>query len=713
MKKSLIYFAGAAVLLASACSEEQFNTEGQGKIALRTSVNSDVEVVSRASEQELADNCMIWISSEKGLVRRYNNLSEVPASIDLVTGRYIAEAWTGDSVSASWDKRWFKGREEFNVEAGKTTQVDLTCKIANVVASVKFAEGLEDYLSDITMTVGHDRGSLIFEGRDERKGYFMMPSTDTGLTYELKGTQADGSEFYFTDRIENVKPATEYILNVTYRVQDTQVGGAVLTVVVDENEITINNTIEVIGAPSIEGHGFDIKQPVTGEQGTIGRRTLYIASATALSEVVLRSDEFNKIPVIAGNDFELLGMTQDGIDAINAAGITFKHTFDAENNTSLLQLNFEETFTNALENGEYAIEIEATDDKGHTTNAVLSILISDAPVVTMPVNTSKVGTTFATLYASVAKEGLESAGFNYRKKGDADWTYVEGTINGAEVTVDLTGLDYWTSYEYAAVAGDFVSGIIESFTTLDGEQLPNSSFEIWGQEGKAIIFDTDYTNSFWDSGNHGSATMNKNVTTQNTNKAFIADGSYSVMLKSQFVGLGFIGKFAAGNIFAGKYLDTIGTNGVLGWGQGFTGTPKSVTFYARYIPGTVVSGSNKGSGDKMPVGATDQGIVYVALVDETLDTRDEKYNSHPCVVNTDSQQFFEKDGANVIAYGEVVFDKETEGTGLVKVTIPLEYYREGVTPSNIIFVGSASRYGDYFQGGEGSTLYLDAIHMDY
>lgn len=142
MKKIHLYMAGAALMaLTAACSEEQFNVDGEGQLVLRASVNSDMTVVSRATEDELAENCMVWISSEKGLVRRYNSLSEVPSEpIDLVTGHYVAEAWTGDSVSASFDKRWFKGREEFDVAAGQTAQVDLVCRIANVAASVKYAE---------------------------------------------------------------------------------------------------------------------------------------------------------------------------------------------------------------------------------------------------------------------------------------------------------------------------------------------------------------------------------------------------------------------------------------------------------------------------------------------------------------------------------------------------------------------------------------------
>ena len=55
----------------------------------------------------------------------------------------------------------------------------------------------------------------------------------------------------------------------------------------------------------------------------------------------------------------------------------------------------------------------------------------------------------------------------------------------------------------------------------------------------------------------------------------------------------------------------------------------------------------------------------------------------------------------------------TSGEDMVQVTIPLDYARTDARPVNIIFVASASRYGDYFCGCEGSTMWLDDIELVY
>lgn len=718
MKKIHLYIAGVALtILGAACSDDQFNTGGEGKLVLSASVSTDMEVVSRAVEQDLIDNCMVWISNEKGLVRRYNNFSEIPTEpIDLVAGSYVAEVWTGDSVPASFDSRWFKGYEKFVVAAGETAKVDLVAKIANVGATVRYAEGIEDVLSDFTMTIGHQGGSLIFIGREERRGYFMMPSFDKNLEFELKGTQIDGSEFIYNGIIENAKPATEYAIKVNYTPVTNEVGGAVFSIIIDETEIKVETDINVVGAPVISGYGFNINTPMISEKGTFTSKTVYVTSATKVTEIELSSNIFSTmIPVLGGNNFEILGMNEIGIKAIEEAGINYKYNYDETADETLVQINFDEAFLNSLDNGEYPILFKASDIKGKSTTATLNIIVSDATVMTEAIPEEAIGHYSATLYGSVAKDGVETVGFNYRLAGTDDWTSIEGTpvsrslAAGTVYTANITGLTDGATYEYVATAGDYVSTVTQRFTTLRCIQLPNAGFEDWyTYKSKIEIPGTDYTNNFWDSGNHGSTTVGGNITTKSSN--FKHSGNYSACLKSAYVVI----KFAAGNIFAGKYLATSGTNGVLGWGRPFSAKPKSVKIWVRYEPETVKS---RTAGDHLKNGDSDQGAIYMALLDDSK----QSYNNEqwPCVIKTASNakdsQLFDKDGANVIAYGEKFFleavgDGGTDG--MVQIEIPLDY-KSNKIPSNIIFVASASRYGDYFEGAEGSTMYIDDIELIY
>ena len=79
--------------------------------------------------------------------------------------------------------------------------------------------------------------------------------------------------------------------------------------------------------------------------------------------------------------------------------------------------------------------------------------------------------------------------------------------------------------------------------------------------------------------------MNKNVTKPES--TIKHGGNYSAKLESQFVGIGSIGKFAAGNAFIGKYLATDGTDGILGFGRPFATRPSALKVYVKYTPSEV------------------------------------------------------------------------------------------------------------------------------
>lgn len=209
--------------------------------------------------------------------------------------------------------------------------------------------------------------------------------------------------------------------------------------------------------------------------------------------------------------------------------------------------------------------------------------------------------------------------------------------------------------------------------------------------------------------------MKKNVTTPDTSVKH--SGNQSILLSSQFVGLGgFIGKFAAGNLFAGKYLKTDGTDGVLGWGRPCTSRPKALKVWVRYEPGTVDNG-----GSHIADGETDQGIIYVAVGDWAGQESDGE--TWPFVVKTkNSSSLFSTEkgiysGDGTIAYGEKVFTESyNDAENLKELTIELDYDNYGGTqrkPTSIIIVASASKYGDYFEGSGTSKMWLDDMELIY
>lgn len=55
----------------------------------------------------------------------------------------------------------------------------------------------------------------------------------------------------------------------------------------------------------------------------------------------------------------------------------------------------------------------------------------------------------------------------------------------------------------------------------------------------------------------------------------------------------------------------------------------------------------------------------------------------------------------------------TTVTEYKKFELNLDYRVTNRVPTYIVIVCSASKYGDYFVGGRGSTLYVDEFSLDY
>ena len=280
----------------------------------------------------------------------------------------------------------------------------------------------------------------------------------------------------------------------------------------------------------------------------------------------------------------------------------------------------------------------------------------------------------------------------YKEQSASSWqTASDVTVSGTKFTATLTGLSGSTTYNYR-VTVDGVAGSEQSFTTAGEVALENGGFESWYQEGDIYVPNASGS-SFWGTGNPGAASFIGNLTTPTSDA--VSGQAAKLESKNALIKLG------AGNIFTGDFsLD--GTNGILHFGQPFTTFPTALRLYYKYTSTTINRiGDEVGSLENLR-GRPDSCHIYVALSDK----------SEPYEIRTrpSVRKVFDKNDANIIAYGEFISGSST--SSYQQITIPLEY-RANRTPRYIVIVCSASKYGDYFIGGEGSTLWLDEMELVY
>lgn len=735
MKKIKNIFAPAALFAASlmalcSCSDEiPYDTgDGEGRLIIKTSISNDVKgSVSRGSragvtDDELAAKTLIWISNSKGVVRKYNGIGEVPAQgVWLLSDNYVAEAWTGDSVPASFEDKHFKAREEFAIGSGETRQLNLECKIANVVVVVDYDESVRDLVSECVFEAGHKAGKLTYEGLEAsgKPGYFMMPSFDKNISYTFtaKNNLNDGAVTKH-GAIENAKPGHKYTVHISQGDPSvSEFGAALFDIEVDETEIEVAEVIEIQMEPVITGLTHDISQPIVSTGGAFDECRLWVQSTSHIEYVEVECPAFTAYLGEGQTKFGVLSMSDEVRQKLEGYGFSYSlitHKNDPDNpQFEEMKLRFNENFLSIFAEGEHTVTITVHDANNLTGVAHVTFTSAKMQLDPLPSASPAVWADRVTLTATILNPDVTNAAIEWRRLGSQQWNRATPSAApaaraeaGTTITATVTGLTAGTTYEYRAVCDGYESKPY-TFSTEAAAQLPNAGFEEWDTSGKAYLVYASGGTMFWDSGNHGSSTMNKNVTVPATDKKH--SGTYSAKLESQFVGIGTIGKFAAGNLFVGKYLATQGTDGVLGWGRPFTSRPKALRGYVHYTPAAITDVASNAPAEYVK-GEMDRGIVYIAIVDNTKTA----YNSEswPCVVETKTTKLFDKNGANVIAYGEKVFEGATAGSDMVPFEITLDYRTEDVKACNIILTISASKGGDYFTGGP-SVMYVDDLELVY
>ena len=410
-------------------------------------------------------------------------------------------------------------------------------------------------------------------------------------------------------------------MHVTYTPSSSDNGGAFINIVIDETTIDSEDEILITVAPDIMGTSFDIKQGITGQPGMFDKKSVYITASSALKNVILDSQLLTAS--VGGNDIDLMTAEESVSDALRASGIEWFYVYNEAEDISNMKINLNEEWLNAIAAGEYVMDITAVDAVGKKSTVSMPLIVTNAKAeaVETAADAATTWATSATVCGRVLDSSVTDARIEYRKEGDTQWIAANTVTDGADLSAEISGLTPGTTYEYRVVCEGFESQS-KRVTTENALQLPNAGFEDWQVKSgrNATLIYAEGSEMFWDSGNHGSATLQKQVTTPDG--TYSHSGNYSALLSSQKVALFGIGRFAAGNIFVGQYLKTDGTDGILGWGRTFGSRPKALKGYVRYEPATISYNDcdKKALPEKYQemeshVGQMDQGAIYIVILD--------------------------------------------------------------------------------------------------
>lgn len=706
MKIRFLILTLLSVLLASCTSEISPEGEGTGYLHVSVGKNTDIDEILVKS---------IGTGDEVIALDIYRNGETEPSvsvsdwtefgTRELTTGHYRAVAYSGDNHSAAFDSPFYCGETDFVIARGKVANIDIECRLANVIVSTTFTQEIADNFQTYELTVSNGEGSLVFskdaEGGStlDKKGYF---SATGSLVWSLRlvnfsGEVYESSEYEALGGTEaDVKASQHYKFNFSVMPEE-ELGGGAFTIVLDDG-------LNVREIPLVLDFTQKDKPKFVNEDEFRGILEFYAGDANGKILEVMSPKEISSLKITHGSESmlsaglpyetELTGASEEFISALNGAGLNVSAVTPEVLESSL---DFTSFFA-SLPAGTYAFSV-------FIENVTGSNLKRDFEMTILPrVETDSYVNAWAR-FASVSgrwvtDEKPEGLTFRYRASGALEWIEMPAetvVIDEASrtFTAEITGLASGTSYEVCASCTLQPLASDVRFTTEQEQTLPNMSFDSWYQNGEvwypnASLSESDY---FWDTANGGSKALSVYPTVPEDN--LVVSGR-AAKLESKSVAL--VG-LAAGNIYTGKFVKAI-TNpfdpgAQLNWGVPFTARPVALKGYYHYLPKTVDQGNHNGMSGK-----TDIAQIQIMLTDW----------SGPFLIDTQTGTFVDVNGSDILAYGTIDLN---ETSGYQEVLIKIDWRNITKKPTYIVIVASASKYGDYFTGGVGSTLYLDEFELVY
>ncbi|MGQ7869475.1 DUF4493 domain-containing protein [Sunxiuqinia sp. sy24] len=237
----------AVCVLSSACrNDEPLPEEATGKLNLKVGLSLVVNEVENPLKSTSIENLKVEIfsSSSTEPVVTFAHVTDIPEALELSTGIYYATAVSENNPVAAFETPYYYGESEsFTIMEGETTQVGITCSLANIMLTVLYSDQVISSFTDYSTTVSNANGTLLFSMGEERAGYFNAGplSIESELGYSDGATSQTKT---ISGIIASPQPGKHYEIHVDAALND---GNAAFNISLDEIETEIITITDEIG----------------------------------------------------------------------------------------------------------------------------------------------------------------------------------------------------------------------------------------------------------------------------------------------------------------------------------------------------------------------------------------------------------------------------------------------------------------------------------
>ena len=640
---SKVKFLVAVVLsvLFAACSEEE-NLSQAGKSGFVVSLTESVRVESRRTPEEIGkpavDNFKLKITRQSDGIEAYNG-AYTSGLIPAPVGTYTLEAEQGDNPVLALDAPYYEGRDTAEVKEEEHTKVEISCKVANALASVVFDDDngmykFSDQFSSYGVKVAVPDTAIILRDGDGRSAYYRA---GTKPVFTFEGTLKDGTVEPVLLENEKLSADTTFAAGqhciIKLKLGATSSGVRVEISKVEVKKETISETIpmEWLPKPKVEAEGFDANNTLTFVETEQKQAALNLNLSSALQDIKLKFNfEDKQFATLDKEKTYLLSVPEEKAAIEEALGITLPNvgdkpeSIDLSNLLAKLQTNAGTSTTNTIE-----IDVQANNrwsseaKEGEEAPNLKYILTCNKPEFSIAVQPGNVWTKTFTIdeptitigNADILKEKLV---YQYKTAEESEW---HECSNGLEQVFSEHPSN--KAYQVRAFYREGIASNVVDVTLEEPAQLPNSKMDEWSNETYVKDggwFNDDETfysfnpwinggNPFWDTNNDFTTRHRHNdnaniyhyngfhaVSSVQGRNGFAAELRSTANGRGNMIGTIHDFNKVAGKLFTGTANVSMGTSGFFGDANGskdtyteeknasFNSRPTALTFYYKYAP---------------------------------------------------------------------------------------------------------------------------------
>lgn len=723
--------AGFALSLSiGACSQVSVDDDLTGQLSVNLSQDTSEDIVLKSLVDPAQDQifALDFIRTYKDGTSKSEFTCEhtqIPVEgVELPVGPYVIKASSGSNAEAAFGEPFYTGEASVNIVAGGSHSVDITAYLSNVKVTVDFSDEIKSNFKEYKVTVRNSRGgTLVFSNVSspstiDSEGYFRVGENET-LTWTLDIVNNKGVSYSTSDTYEGVKAKEHYNIRFDLGEKGEDIGGMYLTIRVDNS----TEVKDYFAGVDFDGHAAPSISVNPEFQKLLDAEEVMIPFGVEESKVVtLHAPKGLKNVIISHSDaglyaeglpyfVDLAEGSASQITALESIGV--KTTSSSYGAFDPVTVDITTFLAYLPMDKRYKMDFYIYDVYNHMNHLPLDFtVVVDADADVVKVNKwARFAIVTGKWFLDEAPAGLT---FMYRRDSSgAEWqtldpTHVRYDFESKTYTANITGLDSDTGYVVKAVSATDTDTREVPFVTDTEKQLYNMNFDIWDNFGKTwypYMENATDEQKVWDSANPGTADYSLFVDPNTTPETSDVVSGKAVKMESVYA---FI-KFAAGNIYTGRFGKVIGTSGAsLDWGTPFDKRPVALRGYYKYKPAAINHAPDKiPSGvDPNIKGQMDKCQIVVILADwgkrfpiNTVEGSFVDYDNDPCI----------------IGFAKIESDEVKSSWKEGEFCLPIEYrdIDEERKPTHAVVVCCSSYLGDYFIGGEGSTMWADEFSFEY